>query len=104
MEKTTQTRKTVIGCLINVSNSIIQASKTLLGNDDINNENEIKDIEDYKPGELSIDDEELIQKLKDEERKLKGKLKHSHTSIEKQLNTVERTKNAKVKITEKEKE
>ena len=34
MEKGTRTRNTIIGCMLNVSNSIKQASKSLLSNDD----------------------------------------------------------------------
>ena len=103
MEKGTRTRNTVIGCLANVRNSIMLASKSLLGNDENYDIDEIKDINDYKPGELSEEDYALINELKNEERKLRRKLEYTKSGLQKQRETGVRINNLKMQIIEKEK-
>ena len=102
MEKGTRTRNNVIGCLANVRNSIMLASKSLLGNDENCDIDEIKDIDDYKPGELSEEDQALINELKNEERKLKRKLEYAKSSLQKQRESGVRINNLKMQIIEKD--
>ena len=96
------TRNTVIGCFANVKNSIMLVSKTLLGNEENNDINEIKEIDDYKPGELSEEDQALINELKNEERKLRRKLEYAKSGLQKQREAGVRINNLKMQIIEKE--
>ena len=104
MEKETKTRNSVIGCLVNIKNSIMLTSKSLLGNEENNDIDEIKSIDEYEPGELSEDEQILIESLKREETALKRKLEKAKSNLQRQVQTGNRVTNLRMQIIEKEHE
>lgn len=104
MEKGTKTSNSVMGCLANIRKSIMLVSKSLLVNDENYDINEIKDIDAYEPGELSEEDQILIESLKREETALRRKLEKAKSNLHSQVQTGNRVTNLKMQIIEKEHE
>ncbi len=99
MGKETRTRNSVIGYFLN---SIALASKSILNSNDNNDDiSEIKYIDEYKSGELSEEEQDLVNRLKKEEYELKIKLERAQTSLRNQRTTGNRVTNLRMQIVEK---
>ncbi len=98
MEERTKTRNTILSYIMKANSYIIQASKSLFGNDETdyvcNSIDDIKSLDEYDLDAISNADRQTIEEIKKIEKEInkrKDQIKKSTKSLENQIENNEKS-------------